>query len=717
MNQHPVRPSVEPTWGELDRKTVSVTRALIADIVERCGGHPGTAISLAPAAYLLFSKIMRHNPLDPSWVGRDRFVLSLGHSSLTLYIQLFLAGYPIALEDLMTTRSLGSKAHGHPEYDVPRGVEMTTGPLGEGMAASIGMAMASRRVRGLLDPNAAPGESVFDHTIWVFASDGDIQEGVVAEASSLAGYQKLGNLVVLWDDNKISAEGCTSVSTDEDTLAKFEASGWHTQRVEWVTENGYVEDVDALESALHAAKAETGRPSIIALRTLIAWPSPTIQNTAGAHAGKLGPQEIRDLKMAVGLEPDQHFALPEDVVAHAGKTADRGRMLHAEWSDRFARWSEQNPERRALFDRLASRTLPSGWESHLPSFEAGGMLSTRVASGQVLNGLKDVLPELWGGAADMNESTSANMKGESSFLPQAMSSPDFGPGGPYGRTLHFGVREHAMAAALNGIALNGLTRAYGATFLQFAFHMMPSIRLGALMGLPTIFIFTHDSIGLGEDGPTHQPIEHLAALRAMPGLDVVRPADANEVASAWQVALGKTQGATCFALSRQAVPVLMRGDLPGGQADIAPASLTARGGYVLADPAVGKPIDVIVIATGSEVQLALATRERLAAEGVGVRVVSMPCREWFTQQSVEYRDSVLPPDVRARVSVEAATVFGWRDFVGDAGRSIGIDRFGESAPASVLFEHFGFTTEAVVAAARETIEIARRAHRVPSPTR
>ncbi|WP_313196016.1 transketolase [Shinella zoogloeoides] len=709
-----LNPSLE--WKEIDRKTVGVIRGLVADTVEHGGGHPGTAISLAPAAFLLFHKLLRHDPADPRWVGRDRFVLSVGHSSLTLYVQLFLAGYPMSLDDLKKTRTLASKAHGHPEYDVDEGIEMTTGPLGEGFAAAVGMAMAARRTRGMLDPDAPDGESIFDHTVWVFASDGDIQEGVVAEAASLAGHQQLGNLVVLWDDNHISADDATSVSISEDTLAKFAAAGWHTQRVDWTEGGAYREDVPKLMEALQAAKRQRDRPSIVALRTIIAWPSPTKQNSGKAHANPLGKDEVRGLKAAVGLNPDQMFALPDDVLDHARSSLQRGRALRAAWDAKFNDWAAKHPEKHVLLDRLAARGLPEGWQGGLPAFEAGSSIATRAASTKVLAALKDLLPEFWAGSADMNESTGVNLAGEDSFLPRKGETPYYGRSGPYGRNLHFGVREHAMAAALSGIALNGLTRACGGTFLQFAFHMLPSIRLAALMELATIYVFTHDSIALGEDGPTHQPIEHLAALRAMPGLDVIRPSDANEVVEAWKVVLTKKKGPSAFCLSRQALPVVPRGAEASGDR-FAPAAGTARGAYVLAEPADGLGTDVILIATGSEVSLAIEARSVLAALGLGARVVSMPCREWFTRQSESYRASVLPPKMRARVGIEAATALGWRDLVGDSGRVVAIDRFGASAAGPVLQEQFGFTVDAVVEAAKASIAAASGPVHVPVPAR
>ncbi|CUR55499.1 Transketolase [metagenome] len=690
------------SWTDADRRTVSRVRALVADVVESVGGHPGTALSLAPVAHLLFQKVMRHDPSDPRWLGRDRFVLSAGHSALTQYVQLHLTGYPIAMEDIRTMRTLPSKVHGHPEYELDDGIEMTTGPLGEGFGAAVGMAMAARRERGLLDPHTEDGTSVFDHTIWVIASDGDLQEGIAAEAASLAGHQQLGNLVVVWDDNNISAEDELQLSWSEDVLAKFAAMGWHTQRVDWTKTGSYVEDMHELHTALLAARSESGRPSLIGLRTIMGWPTPTKQGTADIHGTPLGTEEVRGLKTELGMDPDQHFVFEQELLDNSLLVRARGQVLHSDWTRAFDSWSEANPDSRGLLDRLQSGQLPEGWEAALPTFAAGIPVATRVASGQTLTALKDTLPELWGGSADMNESTSSYMAGEPSFVPEDSVSRNFGAGHRYGRTLHFGVREHAMAAAVNGMVLHGLTRPYGSTFLQFAFHMLPSVRLGALMGLPTIFIWTHDSIGLGQDGPTHQPVEHLAALRAMPGVDVIRPADANEVVHAWRRVLTDRRGPSGFVLSRQKLPVLARvGDET--DAECAPAAFTTRGAYVLQEPPAGLGLDVILIGTGSEVQLAVQAREQLSTEGIGARVVSMPCREWFTDQPQEYRDEVLPPACRARVSVEAATSLGWRDFVGDAGVSVALDHFGASAPAEVLFETFGITAAAVAAGARESI--------------
>jgi transketolase len=675
-------------WTDLDRKAVDVSRALAMDAVESAGsGHPGTAMSLAPAAYLLYQRLLRHDPSDHSWPGRDRFVLSCGHTSLTLYVQLYLAGYGLTLEDLAHLRQWGSLTPGHPEHGHTPGVEVTTGPLGQGVGNAVGMAMAARRERGLLDPDAAAGESVFDHTVWCIASDGDMQEGVASEASSLAGHQRLGNLVVLYDDNHISIEGDTANAFSEDVLTRYKAYGWHTQRVE----DG--EDVEALHAALVAAQEQTDRPAIIAMRTIIGYPAPTLQNTGKAHGAALGADEVAATKKAIGFPVDTSFHAPDEVIAHTRRVVDRGRELRTDWEKRFAEWASANPEGKALHERLTTRRLPDGWTDALPVFEADDKgVATRKASGQVLTALGEVLPELWGGSADLAGSNNTTMDGADSFLPEGNELPE---ADAYGRTLHFGIREHAMGAIMNGIALSGGTRVYGGTFLVFSDYMRPSVRLAALMQLPVTYVWTHDSIGLGEDGPTHQPIEHLAALRAVPGLDVVRPADANETAVAWRTVLEHTDRPAGLCLTRQDVPTFDRSVFVGAEG-------TARGGYVLRDTASGTP-QVVLMGTGSEVQICVAAQDLLEAEGIATRVVSLPCLEWFREQDEAYRCSVLPPDVKARVSVEAAVAQGWHEWVGDAGECVGLDHFGASAPYSVLYEQFGLTAERVVAAAHASL--------------
>jgi transketolase len=698
-------PAYPEGWSELDSRAVDTIRVLAMDAVQKTGnGHPGTAMSLAPAVYTLFQRHLRHDPADAGWVARDRFVLSAGHSSLTLYIQLYLSGYGLELDDLKALRTWGSLTPGHPEHGHTVGVETTTGPLGQGVGNAVGMAMAARRERGLLDPDAPAGQSVFDHHVYVVASDGDIEEGVSGEASSIAGHQQLGNLTLIYDDNKISIEDDTTIALSEDVAQRYEAYGWHVQTVDWRRADGtYVEDVAAFEAALEAAKAETGRPSFIRLRTIIAWPAPNAQNTGKSHGSALGADEVAATKRVLGWDPEKTFDVADEVLAHARKVKERGAQLHAEWQQRFDAWAQAAPERKALLDRLSARRLPDGWAAALPTFDADPKgMATRKASGTVLDAIVPVLPELWGGSADLAESNNTTPKGEPSFIPTEHQTKEF-PGGPYGRVLHFGIREHAMGSIMNGITLHGLTRVYGGTFLIFSDYMRPAVRLAALMKLPVTYVWTHDSIGLGEDGPTHQPIEHLAALRAIPGLDVVRPGDANETAVAWRTILEHTDRPAGLALTRQNIPTWDRSESsPDGTTGSAEG--TARGAYVLAEAAAKPTPDVIILATGSEVWLAVEARKRLEDEGVATRVVSMPCREWFFEQDQAYRQAVLPPGVKARVSVEAAVGQGWRDLVGDAGEIVSIEHYGASAAYTTLFEQFGFTPDRVVAAAHASLE-------------
>lgn len=700
MSTKPTTTDLE--WTALDQRAVDTVRVLAADAVQKVGnGHPGTAMSLAPAAYVLFQKLMRHDPADADWTGRDRFVLSAGHSSLTLYIQLYLAGYGLELDDLKSFRTWDSKTPGHPEYGHTVGVETTTGPLGQGVANAVGMAMAARYERGLFDPDAAPGTSPFDHTVWVVAGDGCLQEGISHEASSLAGHQKLGNLVLLWDDNHISIEGDTETAVSEDTLKRYEAYGWHVQRVAQLPSGDL--DPIGLYEALKAAKEETERPSFIAVRSIIAWPAPNAQNTEAAHGAALGDDEVAATKRVLGFDPEKSFEVSDEVIRHTRQALDRGRTERDEWEKAFAEWRTANPERAAEFDRIRAGELPVGWEEKLPVFETGKAVATRAASGKVLQALGAVIPELWGGSADLAGSNNTTIDETSSFLPRGNPLPE---ADQYGRTIHFGIREHAMAAIMNGITLHGNTRVYGGTFLVFSDYMRNAVRLSALMHLPVTYVWTHDSIGLGEDGPTHQPVEHLASLRAIPGLSIVRPADANETAIAWREILrrwtkefrvGTPHG---LALTRQGVPTYE------------PNEDAAKGGYVMfeAEGRGGEDAEpqVVLIATGSEVHLAVEAREQLQAEGIATRVVSMPSVEWFEQQDQAYRDSVLPPAVRARVAVEAGIGLTWHRFVGDAGRIVSLEHFGASADGKVLFREFGFTPEAVAAAARESIAAAAR---------
>jgi len=695
-------PPFDPaTWTALDARAVDTARVLAADAVQKVGnGHPGTAMSLAPAAYLIFQRFLRHDPSDPDWLGRDRFVLSCGHSSLTLYIQLYLSGYGLELSDLEAFRTWGSLTPGHPERHHTRGVETTTGPLGQGLSTAVGMAMGQRYERGLLDPDAAAGTSPFDHHVWVICSDGDLEEGITSEASSLAGTQRLGNLTVVWDDNKISIEDDTAVAFSEDVRARYAAYGWHVLSVD-VMPDGSV-DVLGLAAALDAARAETERPSFIRLQTVIGWPAPHLRNTFKAHGSALGADEVAATKEILGFDPAQSFVVADDVLAHAREVGTRGASYRAAWDEEYTAWRAANPDRAALLDRLVSGALPD--DLALPVFPAGKDVATRKASGEVIQAIASALPEFVGGSADLAESNNTTIEGGGSFLPTGTvvspTSPFGNSQSPYGRILHFGIREHAMGAALNGMSLSNLLRPFGGTFLVFSDYMRGAVRLAAVMQTGVTFVWTHDSIGLGEDGPTHQPVEHLWALRAIPGLDVVRPADANETSVVWGEILRRRRP-TGIALTRQNLPTMDR-------AIVAPAEGAARGGYVLADAVSGSP-DVVLLATGSEVQLALAARESLAADGIGARVVSLPCLEWFEEQDVAYRESVLPSSVRARVSVEAGIAQGWWKYLGTDGRAVSLEHFGASADAATLFREFGITAEAVAAAARESIAAATTA--------
>ena len=674
-------------WTDLDRRAVTTIRALAMDAVQKAGnGHPGTAMSLAPAAYLLFQRFLRQDPADPSWLGRDRFVLSCGHTSLTLYIQLFLSGYGLTLDDLKAFRKAGSLTPGHPEYGHTVGVETTTGPLGQGLSTAVGMAMASRYQRGLLDPDAPWGFSPFDHHIWVIASDGDLEEGISGEASSLAGVQRLGNLTVVWDNNHISIEGNTAVAFNEDVAARYESYGWAVHRVGMAPDGDI--DIMGLARALEAARTEQDRPTFIAMRTVIAWPAPNAQNSAKAHGAALGADEVAATKVALGLDPTKDFVVEADVLAHAREVMTRGADIRAQWDVSYAAWRSANPERAALLDRLVARRLPENLAGALPVFEPGTSIATRAASGKTINAIATVMPEFWGGSADLAESNNTTIEGGLSFLPAGTPVKD---ASPYGRVVHFGIREHAMGAILNGMALEGLTRPFGGTFLVFSDYMRGSVRLAALMQTSVVYVWTHDSVGLGEDGPTHQPIETLWSLRALPGLSIVRPCDGNETAQAWLETLRRGTP-TGMILSRQALPVLDR-------TVYAPAAQVARGAYVLIDAQNGKA-SVILIATGSEVSVALAARDLLEADGIGTRVVSAPCLEWFDEQDDTYRQSVLPADVPVRVSVEAGATLGWWRYVGSGGAAVGIDHFGASADGALLLQEFGMTPQAVADTAR-----------------
>ncbi len=674
-------------WSQSDDSAVTIARALAMDSVQKVGnGHPGTAMSLAPVAYTLFQRFLKHDPSDSSWLGRDRFVLSCGHSSLTLYIQLFLSGYGLSLDDLKSFRTHNSLTPGHPEYGHTNGVETTTGPLGAGVSNAVGMAMAARFEKGLLDPEGAT--SLFDHNIWVICSDGDLEEGVSGEASSLAGTQALGNLKMIYDDNRISIEGDTHVAFTEDVAARYRSYGWNVIEVTALADGNI--DRDSLEKAMITAESESDRPTLIRLHSVIAWPAPHARGSAESHGSALGPDEIAATKVLLGLDPAQSFIVPDDLLAHARQVKERGQKAHAAWNTEFESWKSSHPDRALLLDRLRSKSLPAGWESAIPTFPAGKDVATRAASGKIISAIASVLPEFWGGSADLAGSNNTSIEGSKSFLPasSAIENSD-----PYGRLIHFGIREHAMGGILNGIALHGLSKPFGGTFLVFSDYMRGAVRLTALMNLPVTYVWTHDSIGLGEDGPTHQPVEHVASLRLIPNLAVIRPADANETAIAWREIITRAKPAG-FALSRQNLPVIDRA-LYGS------AEGVAQGAYVVSD--VDGVADVIVIATGSEVALALCAQEILKNEGIRARVVSAPCLEWFEENDAAYKEAVLPAAVKARVSVEAGVTAGWREYVGDAGVSIGLNHFGASAGAGVLFKEFGFTPEAVVAAAKESI--------------
>ena len=694
------------SWTELDAKAVDTARLLAVDAVEKVGNwHPGTAMSLAPVAYVLYQNVMRHDPTDTHWLGRDRFVLSIGHSSLTQYTQLFLGGFGLELDDLKSFRTWGSRTPGHPEFGHTPGVEITTGPLGQGLASAVGMAYAQRFERGLFDPTADPGTSPFDHHTYVICGDGDMQEGVTAEASSLAGHQQLGNLVVIYDSNQISIEDDTNIAYTEDVAARYRAYGWDVREVSWRTATGYVEDVPALHAAIESGKAETSKPTLIILKTIIGWPAPTKQNTGKIHGSALGADEAKGTKLALGWDPEMSFVVPSDVLAHTRALKDRAAVDRAEWQKSFDAWASANPDQKKLLDRLLAAELPADIDAALPVFEAGTSLATRAASGKVLNALAAVMPELWGGSSDLAESNLTTIDGAKSFVPAEHSTAHWN-GDVYGRVLHFGIREHAMGAILNGIALHGPTRSYGGTFLIFSDYMRPAVRLAALMKTPSIFVWSHDSVALGEDGPTHQPIEQLATLRAIPGLDIVRPADANETVWAWKAILERRNGPAGIALSRQNLPVFSRG-VAASNTEFAPAHHAVQGAYTLVDSPTGT-VDVILIATGSEVGVAVDAREALAAKGIGARVVSAPCLEWFDEQPEAYRESVLPRAVTARVSVEAGIALGWSKYVGASGTSISIEHFGASADYQTLFREFGITPDAVVAAAETLLSTTER---------
>ncbi|NQW89304.1 transketolase [Curtobacterium sp. VKM Ac-2861] len=692
----------EFTWDAIDRKAVDTARVLAADSVEAAGnGHPGTAMSLAPLAHLLFQKVMRRDPSDSTWIGRDRFILSAGHASILQYVQFYLHGYGLELDDLQHLRKWGSKTPGHPEYGHTDGVEITTGPLGQGLASSVGFAYAQRFERGLFDPETPAGQSPFDHFTYVIAGDGDMQEGVTNEAGSLAGRQQLGNLIAFYDSNQISIEDNTDIAFSESVPERYEALGWHVQIVDWKKTGEYSEDAVELHAAIEAAQQVTDKPSLIVLKTIIGWPSPTKQNSGKIHGSALGADEIKGLKEVLGFDTAKTFEVAPEVLEYTRGAVAKGQAQHAEWQKTFDAWAAANADKKALFDRVNAKELPADLEAALPVFPTDKAVSTRAASGKVINTIAPLMPEFWGGSADLAESNLTTIEGAKSFGPAEASTSTWSTD-PYGRVLHFGIREHAMGSILNGIVLHGNTRPFGGTFLIFSDYMRPAVRLAALMGAPAIYVWTHDSVALGEDGPTHQPIEQVSSLRAIPGLDVVRPADANEVAYAWLEMLKHTDRPAGIALSRQNLPVFERGEGDASGEVFASAKNVAKGAYILAEAPNGTP-DVILIATGSEVQIAVEAREQLKGEGINARVVSAPSIEWFRAQSENYQDQVLPKDVTARVSVEAGIAMSWRDIVGDKGRSVSIEHFGASADYQTLFKEFGFTTEHVVAAAKESI--------------
>ena len=674
-------------WSSLDDQAVVVSRALAMDAVQKVGnGHPGTAMALAPVAYTLFQRVLNHDPSDPNWLGRDRFVLSAGHSSLTLYVQLFLSGYGLELSDLQSFRTAGAKTPGHPEFGHTAGVEITTGPLGSGISSAVGMAMAARFEKGLFDPSGKT--SLFDHNIWVIASDGDLQEGISSEACSLAGTQELGNLKVIYDDNRISIEGDTHVAFTEDVSMRFKAYGWKVVEVSALA-NGDV-DQPALEKAMLEVANEKNKPSLIRLKTVIAWPAPKAQGTAESHGSALGADEVAATKIALGMDPEKSFDVPDSVLKHTRKVVERGAALRAKWNNELAAWAKSNPAQNELLQRLQSRKLPKDWQQAIPTFESGKDIATRAASGKIINAIAEVLPEFWGGSSDLAGSNNTTINNGGSFLPANSKMKD---ANPYGRIIHFGIREHAMGAILNGVALHGLTRAFGGTFLVFSDYMRGAVRLAALMNIPSVFIWSHDSIGLGEDGPTHQPVEHIASLRLIPNFSIVRPADANETAIAWREIITRDKPVG-IALSRQNLPVFDR-------TQCGSAEDTAKGAYVIVET---KNVpDVILIATGSEVHIAIAASKLLSELQIAARVVSAPCLEWFEEQPESYKESVLPKGVKARVSIEAGVGAGWHKYVGDNGEIVSLEHFGASASAGTLFKEYGFTPENIVEAAKRTI--------------
>lgn len=695
------------TWSELDERAVKMAKVLSADAVEKAGsGHPGSPISLAPIAYALYQHFIRHDPNDPDWVGRDRFILSGGHASLTQYVQLYFSGYGLTLDDLKRFRTAGTRTPGHPEYGLTPGIEMTTGPLGQGLASAVGFAYGQRYERGLLDPDAPEGQSPFDHKVWVICGEGDVEEGVSSEASSLAGDQRLGNLTVIFDANHIQIEGDTRISLGEDILKRYQAYGWYTDEFSFIQPDGsYKEDVEGLAAVLEKAEQVTDRPKFIKVDTLMAWPTPGKTNDPSAHGSALGAEAVAGLKKTLGYDPEQSFQVDEEALAHAREVAQRGLAAHKDWDEKYQAWRKANPDKAALYDRIHAGKLPEGFDKALDDleagFEPGSKVATRKASGAVINALAPIMPELWGGSADLGGSNNTNINGAVSFAPEADKTVQWPKASKYGRQLHFGVREFAMGAITNGILLGSDTRPFNGTFFQFSDYERPSVRLAALMDIPNLYVWTHDSVALGEDGPTHQPIEHLTAIRAIPQMEVVRPADQYETAEAYRAFFEKDNThPTAMILTRQGVPTLEETKAKAREG-------VRKGAYVLVDTE-GQP-DVLIMATGSEVQHAVAASKTLAEQGVKARVVSVPSLEWFEEQDDEYKEAVLPASVKARVSVEAGLATPWYKYLGSYGKPVSIEQFGLQGSGDENMRDLGITADHVVEAAQASLEEVRRA--------
>ena len=695
------------TWSELDERAVKMAKVLSADAVEKAGsGHPGSPISLAPIAYALYQHFIRHDPNDPDWVGRDRFILSGGHASLTQYVQLYFSGYGLTLDDLKRFRTAGTRTPGHPEYGLTPGIEMTTGPLGQGLASAVGFAYGQRYERGLLDPDAPEGQSPFDHKVWVICGEGDVEEGVSSEASSLAGDQRLGNLTVIFDANHIQIEGDTRIALGEDILKRYQAYGWYTDEFSFIQPDGsYKEDVEGLAAVLEKAEQVTDRPKFIKVDTLMAWPTPGKTNDPSAHGSALGAEAVAGLKKTLGYDPEQSFQIDEEALAHAREVAQRGLAAHKDWDEKYQAWRKANPDKADLYDRIHAGKLPEGFDKALDDleagFEPGSKVATRKASGAVINALAPIMPELWGGSADLGGSNNTNINGAVSFAPEADETVQWPKASKYGRQLHFGVREFGMGAITNGILLGSDTRPYNGTFFQFSDYERPSVRLAALMDIPNLYVWTHDSVALGEDGPTHQPIEHLTAMRAIPQMEVVRPADQYETAEAYRAFFEKDNThPTAMILTRQGVPTLEETKAKAREG-------VRKGAYVLVDTE-GQP-DVLIMATGSEVQHAVAASKTLAEQGVKARVISVPSLEWFEEQDDDYKEAVLPASVKARVSVEAGLATPWYKYLGSYGKPVSIEQFGLQGSGDENMRDLGITADHVVEAAQASLEEVRRA--------